>query len=373
MKKSTKLGMGLVSALTASVLVSEFNDYREQVTIDNAFGVETEPVWQSLWDDVTLKDQWNIENPPPAWERVWNGLTGRNAMDVLNERLAAEEQKRKQEERDNDPRQIYDTKLGGEYETVGITRGGCTVTDLGDGVALSGAHCFVLSGVLTKKRIERPNGFSLGIKAKNYDETDWSDRIYADVEEVAIPRGYRANVLRHAGDEKAGYDIAFVRYKKKEGWSDGWPTAHFSLASEMKGSSYIEQVGASSDRGGLTGGKCKALDETIDEGVAEEDKNYGGEFRITTNCFAKPGDSGSPLFNENNEIIGIAESISPDSNWKNPITYVTPITPGLKAAFEAFQRGELDGEEETLPNGTKLIRFDYEREPVNYVTPDPAS
>ena len=269
--------------------------------------------------------------------------------------LEKEEQARlKAEERANDPRQIFDVKLGSEYETVGEINTGCTVTDLGDGYAISAAHCF-LGGISTPITRATKHYLVLGCEAENYEDTSCEDSIRAKVEEIAVPTEYSTSPIMTSGEDDYGYDIAFIRYQKPS--DEGWPSQNFSLQTQIHSSSVL-QIGKSYDRGGVTGGECEIFDSSHEE--------YKSEFIITTNCFVKPGDSGSPLFDTDNQLVAVMESIPPNNSWDSSISYATPITEGLLDVFDKFKKGELQGEIETSPNNTKVVRFEYEREPVNY-------
>jgi V8-like Glu-specific endopeptidase len=247
----------------------------------------------------------------------------------------------------SDDRVSLTTEKGSPYESLGsVVLNPCTATYMGDGVGITAAHC-------TGKSIElagmkKP---SIGFRCASGRPGSDNCGTVAEITEIALPEGYVS-----APDEEStsGFDIAFIRVK-----GEALPDSRFSLNDKFN-MGPVTQAGYGMDRPGLTGDlSCQILPPL------EQDSDFF-KYQIRTDCVTVPGDSGSPLFNEQDNIIGVLKATAFDNNGKIAESYATPITPAIKEAFEQFRKGTLRGSATTLPNGVKMTVFPYNRAPVTY-------
>lgn len=261
-----------------------------------------------------------------------------------------------------DPRQVFDSQLGGQYESVVyLSHNGkrCTATDLGNGIAVSAAHCF--SDKMIFERVQKLGGNSYPDSVLAFGCEQKGDDMYCNfgvnITEVAIPKAYGVapNLTGTAWESKRGSDVAFIRYAFNE--SLPLPEQSFDLKVGINPEEQITQMGYSSDRAGLTGGNCDAIETT----------GKNSDYIFSTNCYVAPQDSGSPVFNQLNEIVGISSASNVDvTDPEQRVLQVTPITEAFLSALEEFSNGELRGENINLQNGTSAILFDYEISSVVY-------
>ncbi len=247
------------------------------------------------------------------------------------------------------------TQPGSLYESVGKTHNLCTITYHGDGVATSAAHC--VERLLTSN-ISADRYVKFHCDEKVDDGWGCSSETVAlepsaVITEIAIPKQY---VLSRNGQaelqkQSRGYDIAYIRLVPVKGAT--LPAANFPLSDRIEMLN-VSQAGYNYTKPGLTGEPhCT---------IFPSDRP---SYTVKTNCYAIEGSSGSALLDEHHQMIGVMST----SAFRMGIdrSYATPITPGLKLAFEKFRNATLDGEIKIYKKShgsLKVIRFPYERAPV---------
>jgi len=178
---------------------------------------------------------------------------------------------------------------------------------------------------------------------------------------VTANRDTAAGKFYEEKKENHGYDIAFVR-----AIGAGSLESHFRLSadSEMK---TLNQAGYSYDREGLTGHfPCHIISPSAAQNPDTIISPEAQKYMMRTDCDIVTGDSGSPLFDPNNNIAGVFESTLTDKEGFVTGSLATPITAGLVRLSEDFKKGTLKGETEIAANGIKITKFPYERQPFSW-------
>ncbi|PJB69370.1 MAG: hypothetical protein CO093_10540 [Alphaproteobacteria bacterium CG_4_9_14_3_um_filter_47_13] len=248
------------------------------------------------------------------------------------------------------------TKKDAPYESIGSSvLNPCTATYLGDGFAITAAHCIERTVNNTEK--EKPTiAFRCeGDKIRPNEEN--CDTI-AEITEISIPEMYLFHMLK--GGDGLGVDIAFLRVEGKN-----LPDARFSLSDQFN-LEPIKVLGYNIDKDGLTGDlSCELLPRPNLPAASLDNPAYDAyNYQLRTNCVAVTGASGSPVINKENKIIGIIKATAINEQGKIVESYATPITPQLKTAFEKFKDGSLQ-KKEILGSPVSISTFKYKRQPIN--------
>ncbi len=241
------------------------------------------------------------------------------------------------------------TGAGETYESIGsFVLNPCTGTYLGDGIGMTSAHCFEKgmseAGVASIPSI----GFHCAVGEQPSKETCG---VVADITEIAIPEGYLSS-----SQEQPGSDFALFRIQ-----GQNLPKARFSLSSTFNVGP-VARMGYGSK--GLTGDlSCSILPTSkFPENDAEK---AAATYHIRTDCDSIWGDSGGPLTDTQEGIIGISKGTRVIDGAVVE-TYAVPVTPALKEAIEQFKKGMLSGSTTVLPSGVSIKAFPYTPVPVSY-------
>lgn len=176
---------------------------------------------------------------------------------------------------------------------------------------------------------------------------------YANLGEQEIAKEYKAQV--YATNQK--HDLAICLFES----DDQLPTVDMDFGFRKYIGSKVHHVGF-----GLMD------DARVDQGIITQTKTVHPEIfegTIRTNAYAISGDSGGPLFNENNKVIGVCQGIRIHNNqllthqsyftdismlkkWKekadNELGFV--YTPEVKIPVLPFVKLRLQGSKYQMPN-----------------------
>lgn len=286
------------------------------------------------------------------------------AVSAANNDIAAPSQHFDKPVVTTDTHQIYDS-----VGTLVTGVGDCSLVKISKGLALSKAHCVINEKFLKASPEELTSSvyITLGCTPTE-NKQDQSCAGIARVDTIAVPKNYLGIGGSIYHERNSGYDIALIRYQPSRETRRIKPD--FKLKSKIDIRQPVTQIG-------YFGYDYRV--ETcgiIPKNALAQYERDAFSHNVLTTCKTDIGQSGGPVTDGNNGLIGLVEiTLRPGNDVTNvygDVTSVTPITSSLKRAISRFKKDKLRGSVEEI-HGIRILQFTYERSQPKIVDSEPAA